>query len=107
MSRAADFIDGIVDSAGLLAKQELKALLKDGTSDASDFVRMQAENLERWMELLADGELTPAGFQTLVKNMEVLQDLERIKLKVKAKAAAQRLAEGIREMVIGQLFSLI
>jgi hypothetical protein len=57
--------------------------------------------------MLADGDLTPEGFKKLVRNMAVLTELETIKLKVKALAAAQRLADGIREMVINQLFKLI
>jgi hypothetical protein len=107
MSKFTDFIDSVKDSAGILAKKELKALILDGKKDTSDFVRRQAEDLERFTGMLADGDLTPEGFKKLVRNMAVLTELETIKLKVKAMAAAQRLADGIREMVINQLFKLI
>lgn len=107
MSKFTDFIDGIVDEGKTLAKAELKQLVTDAKSDQSDFVRLQAENLERWTVMLAEGDLTTKGYKKLVNKMEVLTQLEVIKLKVRAKASAQRLADGIRRLVVDSLFALI
>jgi hypothetical protein len=107
MSKFTDFIDGIVDEGKTLAKGELKKLVADAKKDKSDFVRLQAENLERWTVMLAEGDLTPKGYKLLVKKMEVLTQLEVIKLKVRAKASAQRLADGIKRLVVERLFALI
>jgi hypothetical protein len=107
MSKFTDFIDGLVDDSKKLAKDELKALVAAAKKDKSDFVRLQAENLERWTVMLADKDITPAGYKLLVKKMEVLTQLEVIKLKVEAKASAQRFATGIQDLVIKALFSLI
>ena len=91
----------------MLAKDELKALLRDAKADGSDFVRRQAQNLETWTVMLAEGQLTAAGYKKLVKRMEVLGELEALGLAVKAKASAQRLAKGVEDLVISALFSLI
>jgi len=107
MSIFTDFIDGIKDDAGKLAKGELKKLIASAKKDESDFVRLQAENFERWTVMLAEGDLTVKGYKKLVKKMEVLTQLEAIKLKVSAKASAQRLASGIEDMVVKVLFTLI
>lgn len=107
MSKFTDFIDGLVDDGKVLAKDELKALVAGARKDTSDFVRLQAENLERWTVMLADGDLTSAGYKKLVKKMEVLTQLEVIKLKVKAKASAQRLAAGVQSLIVDGLFKLI
>jgi len=107
MSKFTDFIDGLVDESKKLTKDELKKLVSDAKKDKSDFVRLQAENLERWTVMLADKDLTPAGYKKLVKKMEVLTQLEVIKLKVQAKASAQRLADGIQSLIIEGLFKLI
>ncbi|MDO8264030.1 MAG: hypothetical protein Q8J90_04780 [Gallionella sp.] len=107
MSKFTDFIDSLVDESKKLAKDELKALVASAKKDKSDFVRLQAENLERWTVMLADKDITPAGYKLLVKKMEVLTQLEVIKLKVEAKASAQRLATGIQDLVIKALFALI
>ena len=107
MSKFTDFLDDLADDAKLLAKGELKQLVSDAKKDQSDFVRLQAENLERWAVMLAEGDLTPAGFKKLVRKMEVLTQLDVIKLKVAAKASAQRLADGIQSLVVDALFKLI
>jgi hypothetical protein len=107
MSKFTNFIDGLKDDAGKLAKGELKTLVKDAKKDASNFVRLQATNLQNWTVMLADGELTAKGYKMLVKKMEVMTQLETIRLKVKALAAAQRLAGGIQDLVVNGLFKLI
>ncbi len=107
MSKFNDFIDGLKDESGRLAKKELKELITSAKQEESDFVRLQAANLERWAVMLADGDLTTNGFKKLVKNMEVLKELEQIRLTVKAKASAQRLADGIQTYIVEQLFKLI
>ena len=107
MSRFTDFIDGLKDDAEKLAKDELKTLIATAKNDTSDFVRLQAENLERWTVMLADKDITPDGYKLLVRKMEVLTQLEAIKLKVAAKASAQRLADGIQQLVVKALFTLI
>lgn len=107
MSKFTDFIDGIKDESKILAKDELKQLIASAKKDESNFVRLQAENFERWTVMLAENELTAKGYKLLVKKMEVLTQLEVIKLSVKAKASAQRLASGIQEIVVKSLFALI
>ena len=107
MSKFTDFIDSIVDAGKPLAKAEIKQLVSNAKKDQSDFVRLQAENLERWTVMLADGDLTVPGYKKLVQKMEVLSQLENIKLKASAKASAQRFAEGIKTLVVDKLFALL
>ena len=107
MSKFTNYIDGFADKTSTLAKDELKDLIITAKKDESEFVRMQAENVERWTVMLAAGELTPAGFKKLVSKMDVLTKLETIKLEVAAKTSAQRLANGIQEYVIDGLCKLL
>ncbi|MEL6721608.1 MAG: hypothetical protein AAF669_04305 [Pseudomonadota bacterium] len=107
MSAFNQFIDGLQDNGKLLAKTELKQLVSTAKQDNSDFVRLQAENLERWTSMLEEGDLSAQGYKKLVSKMEVLSELEKIKLSVQAKASAQRLADGIQELVVKGLFNLI
>ena len=107
MSKFTNIIDGIVDEGGKLAKDELKNIISSSKKDKSDFVRLQAENFERLTVMFADGDLTAKGYKKLVKKMEVLNQLEVIKLKVRALASAQRLAGGIQDIVVKGMFSLI
>ncbi len=107
MSKFTDYIDGIADKNSSLAKAELKELILSAKNDESEFVRLQAVNIEHWTVMLAAGQLTPAGFKRLVANMDVLTELETIKLDVVAKASAQRLADGIQKHVIDGLCKLL
>jgi hypothetical protein len=107
MSKFTDYIDGFKDETSMLAKEEFKELILSARNDESEFVRLQAVNLEHWIVMLAAGQVTPAGFKMLVANMDVLTELETIKLDVAAKASAQRLAEGIQKYVIDGLCKLL
>jgi hypothetical protein len=107
MSKFTDYIDGFADKTSTLAKDELKKLIISAKKDKSEFVRLQAENIERWTVMLAAGELTPAGFKKMVSKMDVLTKLETLKLEVAAKASAQRLADGIQKHIIDGLCRLI
>ena len=105
MSKFTDYIDGIADKSSTLAKEELKELILSAKKDESEFVRLQAVNVEHWIGMLAAGQVTP--FKRLVTNMDVLTELETIKLDVSAKASAQRLADGIQKHIIDGLCKLL
>jgi uncharacterized protein YbaA (DUF1428 family) len=59
MSKFTDYIDGFADKTSTLAKDELKELIISAKKDESEFVRLQAANVECWTVMLATGELTP------------------------------------------------
>jgi len=75
MSKFTDYIDGFADKTSTLAKDELKELIISAKKDKSEFVRLQAENVERWTVMLAAGELTPAGYKKLVLKLDVLANV--------------------------------
>ena len=70
MSKFTDYIDGFADKTGTLAKEELKELIIAAKKNESEFVRLQAENVERWTVMLAAGELTPKGYKKLVSKLD-------------------------------------
>jgi len=69
--RLAKYIDGFADKTSTLAKDEMKELIISAKKDESEFVRLQAENVERWTEMRAAGELTPAGFKKQMSKLDV------------------------------------
>ncbi len=48
MSKFTDYIDGFKDETSTLAKDELKELISSAKKDKSEFVRLQAVNIEHW-----------------------------------------------------------
>jgi len=107
MSKFTDYIDGLTDKTSQLAKDELKELILSAKNDSSEFVRLQAVNIEHWTVMLAAGKLTPAGYQRLIMNMDVITELETIGLDDATKAGARRLAEGIQKHIINGLCKLL
>ena len=107
MSKFTDYIDGIADKSSSLAKEELKELILSAKNDESEFVRLQAVNVEHWTVMLAAGQVTPAGFKRLVMNMNIFTERETIELDVAAKASAQHLADGIQKHIIDGLCKLL
>jgi hypothetical protein len=107
MSKFTDYIDGFKDETATLVKDELKELISSAKNDKSEFVRLQAVNIEHWTVMLAARQLTPAGYKRLVMMMDVLTEVEAIKLDAAAKASAQRFAEGIKKYIIDGLCKLL
>jgi hypothetical protein len=102
-----DFIDSIVDPAGRLAKAELKGLIRDFRKDRSAFLARQGRKMQRCITQLAKGEITPAEFRSYIEDIRDLTEMEKVRMSVAGKARAQRLIEGITDLVINGLLRLI
>lgn len=102
-----DFVNSLKDEASSLAKGELIGLITSATTDGDEFVRKQAGKVERYLNQLALGEITKEDFITNMKNIQRLNEMQLLKLSVAAKASAQRLNDGIQNMILGNLLKLI
>jgi len=102
-----DFINGIVDDAGVLAKAELINLIKGAKNDSEEFIKRQAEKTERYISQLAEGKIDTVKFTKNMTDIRDLTEMQALKLSVAAKARAQRLAAGISDLIIKGLVSLI
>ncbi len=103
----SDFINGIKDEAGTLAKGELIGLIADAGKDKEEFIRKQSQKVQRYLEQLAAGEITKDQFVGYMEDIRDLTQMQALKLAVDAKARAQKLASGIEEMIINKLVALI
>jgi hypothetical protein len=101
------FVNDLKDEAGALAKSELVGLITSSKADADDFIRKQAIKTERYLNQLAAGEITKEDFVQNMKNIQRLNEMQALKLSVAAKASAQRLTQGIQNLILDNLFKLI
>lgn len=101
------FIDNLRDSAGLLAKEELKALVANAKADSHQFIRKQGMKMERYLNQLAAGEITPQEFEGNMEDLRTLAQMQLLKMRVAEKAAAQRLCKGIEDLVLNGLLELL
>ncbi len=102
-----DFINGIKDEAGKLAKTELIGLVKNTKNDSEEFLRKQGDKLELYFKQLAEGLITKDQFKGYVEDIKTLTELHALKMSVAAKARAQKLASGIGDLILDGLLSLV
>jgi len=102
-----DFIGGIKDELGILAKEELIALVKDTRKDQESFIKRQGEKLELYLNQLATGKITKEQFEGYVQDIKDLTEMQALKMSVAAKTRAQRLAKNIQRLIIDSLLKLI
>lgn len=90
-----------------LAKEELKGLITSALDGSDAFVRKQAAKTERYLNQLATGKITKAQFEGYMKDIEDLTRMQALKLSVEAKARAQRLADGIQNLILDKMLKLL
>jgi hypothetical protein len=102
-----DFIDNLKDEAGILAKKELKDLINSAREDGEDFIKEQGENMKKYLTQLANNEITKDQFEGYVLSLKDLTEMEALKMLVDSKARAQRLANGVTDLVINGVLKLV
>ena len=102
-----DFISGLKDELGILAKEELITLVKDTKEDQESFIRRQGEKLELYLKQLATGKITKEQFEGYILDIVDLTRLQARKMRVRARARAQRLVKNITKLLIDGLLKLL
>ena len=102
-----DFIDGLKDEIGILAKEELKELIDGAKKDRDAFIKRQGEKLELYLQQLAEKKITKRQFKGYILDIIDLTRIQARKMKVRAKARAQKLAKRIKRLIIDSLFELL
>ena len=101
------FFDDIVDEAGILVKNEVKDLLRMSKEDSDEFIQRQGEKVENYLNQLARGEITKQQLEGYLLDIKDLTEMQALKLSVAARARAQRLAEGITDLIVKRLLAII
>jgi len=101
------FINELKDEAGTLAKDELIDLIDSAKNDSEIFIKRQGEKIEKYLKQLANGQISKANFESYIIDIKNLIELHAYKLSVAAKARVQRLADGITDLILDKLISLV
>ena len=101
------FVDDLKDTAGVLAKAELESLVFEAKADRNEFIKKQGVKLERYLNQLASGKITEEQFLSYMEDIRDLTKMQALKMRVAAKASAQRLAAGIEKLIINGLMRLL
>jgi uncharacterized protein (DUF1800 family) len=101
------FVDSLRDTAGVLAKGELKNFVAQAKADSDQFIKRQGVKIERCLNQLARSEITPAEFQGYMEDIRDLTQAQSLKMQVAAKASAQRVCKGIEDLILNGLMRLL
>lgn len=102
-----DFIDGVVGDAGILIKDEVNNLLNFAKEDSEEFLSRQGKKIENYLNQLAENKISKEQFEAYLIDIKDLTELHALKLSVAGRVRAQRLADGITDIILGRLLSLI
>ncbi len=98
-----------------LLKENLLALAQEHWTDVRDaalrdgqtFVRRTREDLERWLTLLAAGDLTREDFEWLVQGRRDLAEMEALKQAGLAKVRLDRFRSALVDVVVKTAFQVV
>jgi vacuolar-type H+-ATPase subunit H len=99
--------DGLKDEVGQKLKEEFTNFISEAKNDSEEFIKKQAKKLEKYMNQLARGEITKTDFEVNVESLEILTRQKALELSIKGKARAQRLADTIKDLILGRLLALL
>lgn len=101
------FIDGIKDGAGTLAKAELKKDITAARDDANAFISAQGLKVQLYLGQLATGGLTKDQFAMFIQDIKDLTQMKLDQDQIAAAASAQRLINGVLDVILDQVLKLI
>ena len=107
MANLEDFINGLKDAAQSLPKQEVIDWVRGAKNEADEFVRKVGLKLERYLEQLADKEITPSQFEQYILDLRMQAELDALKQSVEAKVRAQALVAKLEDLVLKRLVALL
>lgn len=83
--------------------EEYEDLIKKDTDKFLDQIKL---DLERWLKMLAKGDLTKGDFEWLVIGKRDLIELNKLKIKGLSQISLDRLVNGIVDIIISTAFKV-
>jgi ElaB/YqjD/DUF883 family membrane-anchored ribosome-binding protein len=102
-----DNLNDLLKNTTSFAKDELINFITEAKNDSTDFVKHIGELTENNIKRLALGKITSDEFKELMEDLLDLNKMQFHKLSSDAKVKAQKIVNGISDLVLNKLFSLI
>ena len=101
MSKFDDFLDIIKEELPDLSIELIEDFKDQGVDDAEKFLDDTKDDLKRWTQLLAKGQLNKDEFTFLVQSQKDLFELHALKQAGLALIAAQKFRDGVVDLIAG------
>lgn len=99
MPGLGEILDEIKDEALDVAKEEFKNLLENAKNDAHEFVKENAEKIEKWIIMLANKELEKSEFDALVRARRRIIKQHLNTLEIEAQTRLKKITAGLVSLV--------
>ncbi len=106
MATFDDFIKALETELVEFAEYSWKTYKDAAVSDGKAFVEKSKADLERWIKMLAKGELTRDDFEWLIVGKRDLAELVALKQAGLAKVALDRFVNGLIDTIVSTAFKI-
>jgi glutamyl-tRNA reductase len=106
MSNINEVVDSIKVGALEMAKGELKQLLTEARSSATDMVRDTGAKITEWLRQRAEGSLSDQELEALLYSRDQYLRQAKNTLEIKARADVERIATGLINLVLDKVLGL-
>lgn len=106
MSKFDDFLKALKDGVKELAEKSWKEYQQSAVKDGNSFVEKTKKDLERWIKLLASGDLTPKDFEWLVKGKKDYAELKALEQAGLTLVRRDQFRNSLIDLVVGTAFKL-
>ncbi len=90
-----------------LAKDDILAFYQWTVNEGDTFTKKQKSKVDKYLEQLATGVITPKQLAGYLQDIKTLTEMQLIKIEVKERAEAQKLIDGVKDLLIGNLLKLL
>lgn len=97
------FIRNILAESGNLVKDEIIDLVNGAIADDEEFIRAIGLRMESYLGQLALGKITKEEFEMYMVDIADLAKMQGLKMEAEVRVRSQRIADGIRDLILGQL----
>ena len=102
-----DILKSVEDQAKTLAEKMFKRYTQQAVSDVKDFIQKSRDDLQRWIEELARGEMDKDEFESLIKGQADVAEMRALKQAGLAAVQIDTFIDGVLDIVISAAFSAI
>jgi hypothetical protein len=102
-----DILKSVEDQAKTLAEKMFKRYTQQAVSDVKDFIQKSGDDLKRWIEDLARGEMDKDEFESLIKGQADVAEMRALKQAGLAAVQIDTFIDGVLDLVISAAFSAI
>ncbi len=106
-NRITDFINNVKDDSGKLLKKELGDFLGWAIDETDLLAKEQKIELEKYMLQLSLGEITAKDLQMYMRSFQRQVKAKLLEAEITKDAAAQRLVNGIQDLIVGNLLKFL